>query len=156
MVEPEVSPKQACMLGRLPECFGHVRSQRTHIDCGEAPCPHPPDSRREASSSAPLPPEQPRVAIPLSQDAPSISSVAQKASRRESGPLPPEQPRVAIPLSQYALFISICSTERYSNLWHRPTHDPVQRHVSFSRDSPPNIQNIQEIFTILETSNKTF
>ena len=41
--------------------------QRTHTDRGEALCPHPSDFLCEASSSGPLPPEQPRVAIPLSQ-----------------------------------------------------------------------------------------
>ena len=37
-----------------------------HISIEATPCPHPSTKLRETSSSEPLPPDQPRVAIPLS------------------------------------------------------------------------------------------
>ena len=42
MVDPEVSPEQTCMLGRISDVLGEVRlSLKTYKNSGEAPCPHP-------------------------------------------------------------------------------------------------------------------
>ena len=65
MVVPEVSPERTYMLGRFPVVLWISPFLKGTDQTEAAPCLHPLTKLRDTSSSGPLAPDQPRVAIYL-------------------------------------------------------------------------------------------